>query len=103
MASRARLSPQCTICQHPQRARIEVGLVHKVPYRVLAARFAASFDAIYRHNKLHLSATTRAAILAAQPATEVDVEALREREDGSLLANLVTQRARLAIAGEQAA
>src|SRR5262245_48951741 len=93
----------CGACNHPDRARIDVGLTYGTPLRVLAKRFDLHRDALWRHKKLHLSAAMKAAILAQRPPTEIDVEALREREDGSLLANLVAQRARLAIAGEQAA
>jgi hypothetical protein len=91
----------CTICQHERRHQIEIGLVHRVPHRVLARRFGVSTDALYRHGRRHLPAQIRAAILAAQKPSEVDLEALQASESAGLLAQLV-QRARLQQQGELA-
>jgi hypothetical protein len=86
----------CTVCESKNRAAIEIGIVHRVPARVLAARFGVSKDAVHRHSKSHLTPTQRAALLTAQrPATAVDLEALRTTESGGLLSQLVAQRARL--------
>ncbi len=43
----------CTICAHEQRAEIDAALLAGEPYRVIAQRYAASEDAVYRH-KGHL-------------------------------------------------
>jgi hypothetical protein len=43
----------CTICQHEKRHLLELGLVHRVPARVLAARFGVSKDALHRHRRNH--------------------------------------------------
>jgi hypothetical protein len=40
----------CSICQHDRRHLIEIGLVHRVPRRVLAKRFSVSPDALWRHD-----------------------------------------------------
>jgi hypothetical protein len=74
-----------------------------VPHRVLAARFNLSKDAIGRHAANHLSPIQRAAILAAQKPSAIDLEALRITESEGLLASLVTQRARLQAHAETAA
>jgi uncharacterized protein (DUF1810 family) len=56
----------CTICTHPEREAINQALVTGEPYRVIAQRFAASPDAVYRHKIDHL------------PAVMVKSEAARE-------------------------
>ena len=88
-------APTCTICSHPKRHALEIGLVHRVPLRVLATRYGASFHALHRHRRNHLSPATAAAILAAAHPAEIDLEALRTSEAEGLLASLLQQRVRL--------
>lgn len=85
----------CTICTHDKRASLELGLVHRVPARVLATRFGVSKDALHRHRRNHLTPQQAAALLAAQKPSVIDLEALQASESEGLLANLVSQRARL--------
>jgi len=87
--------PQCQVCAHERRHQIEIGLTHRVPVRILARRFGLKPGTVHRHSRLHLSPATKAAILAAQKPSEVDLEALQRSEAEGLLAQLVTQRARL--------
>jgi len=97
-----RLGKHCTVCQHDKRHQIEIGLVHRVPVRVLALRFGISHYALHRHRHNHLTPQVAAAILAAQKPTEVDLEALQVSESEGLLSQLVAQRARLQTYAEQA-
>jgi hypothetical protein len=69
--------------------------VHGVSGRVLAQRFELSKDAIHRHAQKHLTPQIRAAILAAQQPTAIDLDALRTSESEGLLGSLMVQRARL--------
>src|SRR5262249_42824620 len=85
----------CKVCAHERRHLIEVGLTHGVPVRTLGARFGLKPSTIYRHGKLHLPPQVRAAILQAQQPSEIDFEQLQRSESAGLLAQLVTQRARL--------
>jgi hypothetical protein len=85
----------CTICRHPKKHLIEVGLTYGTPLRVLAKRFEVSFWAVHRHGRNHLSPQLRAAILVAQKPSEVDLEQLQRSEAEGLLGQLVSQRARL--------
>jgi hypothetical protein len=85
----------CKVCAHERRHQIEIGMVHQVPFRTLGARFGLKPSTLYRHAKLHLPPQTRAAILAAQKPSEVDLEQLQRNEAEGLLSQLVTQRARL--------
>jgi hypothetical protein len=87
--------PPCTICSHDKRHQIEIGLVHRLSARVLAHRFGVSESALYRHKQSHLSPQIAAAILAAEKPSDIDLEALQASESEGLLAQLVTQRARL--------
>src|SRR5262249_6889215 len=93
---------QCGVCQHPKRHQIELGLVYRVPYAVLGKRFGLSAQAIYRHRHNHLTPQQAAAILSAQKPSEIDLEALQASESEGLLAQLVTQRARLQTHSEMA-
>jgi hypothetical protein len=86
---------RCTICNHEKRHQIEIGLVHRVPLRILAARFNVKHHALHRHRHNHLSPQIAAAILSAQKPSAVDLEALQASESEGLLSQLVTQRARL--------
>lgn len=91
----AKRGVECQVCAHEQRARIEIGLTHGSPYRVLAKRFNVSADAIGRHARNHLSPQIKAAILTAQAPSAVDLEQLQANESAGLLSQLVHQRARL--------
>jgi hypothetical protein len=93
----------CTVCIHPQRHLIEVGLCYGTPMRVLSKRFGPSFHSIYRHSRHHLSPQLRAAILTAQEPQAIDLEELKASEASGLLAQLVSQRARLQRHSEVAA
>jgi hypothetical protein len=92
----------CTVCNQKSRPQIEIGIVHRVPARVLAARFDVSKDAILRHAKNHLTPVQRAALLVHAKPQPVDLEALRTSESEGLLSQLVAQRARLQQAAELA-
>jgi hypothetical protein len=90
------------VCEHKARHQIEIGLVHQVPARVLGRRFELSKDAILRHSRNHLTPQVRAAILAAQAPTAIDLDALRTSESEGLLGSRVVQRARLQQQGDLA-
>ena len=44
----------CCVCAHPRRDLVELGLVHRVPVRVIAKRFELSKDSLFRHRRLHM-------------------------------------------------
>lgn len=85
----------CSVCAHERRHQIEIGLTHGVSARVLGDRFKLSKDAILRHSRNHLTPAMRAAILAAQKPSAIDLDELRTSESEGLLSALVAQRARL--------
>jgi hypothetical protein len=94
--------PPCKVCIHPQRHLIELGLIHKVPVRVLARKFELTKDAVFRHRRLHLTPQMIAAIATAAHPTEVDLDQLQRTESEGLLGSLVGQRARLQLLSEMA-
>lgn len=100
----AKRGPKCLVCSSPHRAAIELGLCLKVPMQVLGDRYTISRDAIFRHQKSHLSPGQRAQIMAAQKHYEgvETLEKLKQTETESLVANFVGQRARLVMEAETA-
>ena len=89
------MGQRCTICDHPQRALIEMGLARKVPGRALARKFGVSEAAISRHRKNHMPPQLMAALMAGAKPTEIDLEELRKSESEGLLQHMVAQRGRL--------
>jgi hypothetical protein len=85
----------CSICSHPRRHQLEIGLTYKTPKPALARRFGVSTDALFRHARNHLSPQVKAAILTGDKRSAVDLEALQVSESEGLLSQLVVQRARL--------
>ena len=73
----------CTICTHPEREAINQALIAGEPYRVIAQRYAASPDAVYRHKIDHLPAKLAQAEAAKETALADDllgqVKALRNK------------------------
>src|SRR5215217_3354841 len=47
---------RCTVCDHPERHRIDEALVTGAQYRSVARRFRLSDSAVYRHKTEHLPA-----------------------------------------------
>jgi len=86
--------PQCTVCQHRERAGVDLALARGVSVRALAKRYGLGRDSLYRHAKAHLPPQLRASLIAG-PDLDIDLDKLRETESQSLLANLVALRGRL--------
>ncbi len=82
------------MCRHREHAAIDLGLARGVSYEALARRYKLGADALRRHAKNHLPPQLRASLLAG-PDISLDLDALRETESQSLLANLVAVRHRL--------
>jgi hypothetical protein len=85
---------QCTVCNHRERAGVDLALARRVSVRALASRYKLGRDALYRHQKNHLPPQLRASLIAG-PDLDIDLDKLRETESQSLLANLVNLRGRL--------
>jgi hypothetical protein len=92
--------PTCRVCGHEQRHLIELGLVHRIPVRILASRFDVPKSTVFRHRRTHMSPQLIAAIATAAHPSEVDLEQLQRSESEGLLGSLVSQRARLQMLSE---
>ena len=53
---------RCTICNHPARPQIDLGIATGLSKRAIAQRFKVSRDAVWRHSQAHLTAEVRAAL-----------------------------------------
>lgn len=87
--------PACTVCNHPDRASIELGLANKVPIRVLGKRYGLSSDSVWRHGQRHMSAELHSQLMTRGRMTPADLENLRITESEGVLQHLVAVRGRL--------
>lgn len=85
----------CKVCEHPDRASIELGLANSVPIRVLGKRYGLSPDSVWRHGKNHMSAELHGQLMTRGRMTATDLEQLREVESEGVLQHLVAVRGRL--------
>lgn len=87
--------PQCTVCKHDDRSRIELFLARRVPLSVIGARFNFSISSLSRHRTNHMPAALKAALSFDRPQTDLDLEKLRQNESEKFLQNLVAHRGHL--------
>jgi hypothetical protein len=85
----------CKVCEHPDRASIELGLANKVPIRVLGKRYGLSADSVWRHGQRHMSAELHGQLMTRGRMTPADLENLRLTESEGVLQHLVAVRGRL--------
>ncbi|MBJ6978058.1 hypothetical protein [Luteimonas sp. MC1895] len=85
----------CKVCDHPDRASIELGLANKVPIRVLGKRYGLSADSVWRHGQRHMSAELHGQLMTRGRMTPQDLENLRITESEGVLQHLVAVRGRL--------
>ncbi len=90
----ARGSP-CKVCEHPDRASIELGLANKVPIRVLGKRYGLSSDSVWRHGQRHMTADLHIQLMTRGRVSPTDLANLEAIESESLLQNAVASRGRL--------
>lgn len=89
------MARKCNVCEHPDRATIELGVANRISYEVLAKRHGLHKDSIQRHRSNHMPPHIMAALLTRGRAIDLDLEAMRESESEGLLSNLVVMRAKL--------
>jgi hypothetical protein len=88
-------SIRCSVCQHRERAALDLALARGVSVGTLSRRYRLGPDSLYRHSKAHLPPQLRASLLAGPSLEGIDLDKLRDTESQSLLANLVALRRRL--------
>jgi hypothetical protein len=92
---------RCTICAHPDRARIEFARICGISLEKVAQNFGVGYQAVWRHMGAHVSAEARAQYLG-----DVDLKGLAERanaESLSLLDYLAITRSTLMVQMQTAA
>ena len=85
----------CRICNHPDRARIELQIARKVPNRRVASNFSISPDSVQRHKSNHMPPQLTAALVCGTREAEIDLEQLRVSESECMLQHLLALRGRL--------
>ena len=78
---------QCVICQHPERARIELARTAGASLSSVAAKFGVSRDSIHRHFHRHVTESRRSELLAG-PARVEELANQAADESRSLLEQL---------------
>ena len=70
---------KCTVCRHPEKARIEALRVSGVSLEALAEQFGLGRDAVFRHCKSHMTAETKASyLLGAAQISSLAEQAAKE-------------------------
>jgi hypothetical protein len=85
----------CTICEHQERASIELGLANHTGVMALSRQHNVSKKALERHRANHMPAALKAELMTKGRMSPIDLENLRRTESEGILQNLVVQRARL--------
>ena len=85
----------CKVCEHPDRASIELGLANGIGIRPLGKRYGLSSDSVWRHGKNHMTADLHAQLFTRGRANPADLENLKISESEGLLHNLIAVRGRL--------
>jgi len=67
------MSRTCTICTHPERAKIEAAITAGTSYRHIASQFSARYKSIERHAIDHIQETIKQTQAAKEEAQSLDV------------------------------
>lgn len=97
------MSRLCTVCEHPDRAQLEIGMANGIALRVLSLRYGMSQDALWRHRQNHMDTDLVARLKTRGSRSDEELAHIREVESKSLLDHLVYQRGRLYRNGDRAA
>jgi hypothetical protein len=86
--------PYCTVCEHRERAAIDVAIARGISLAALAKRYRLGKDSLWRHKTRHQPAQLKARLLAGPDLAGIDLDKLRETESQSLLSHLIAIRHR---------
>lgn len=86
---------RCKVCEHEDRARIELALANRLSVPTIAQKYGLYNDTLYRHRDNHMSPQLVAALVNGGGTQNTDVERLKREEYSGLLENLRAQRGRL--------
>lgn len=85
----------CSVCNHSDRASIEIGLANGIALRVLGLRHGLTEDALGRHRSNHMDAELLGRLKLRGVRSDEELAHIRDVEGKSILDNFATQRARL--------
>ena len=89
-----KLSARCSICSHPEKARIELLKAAGASLDALAAKFSISRDSLHRHWKTHVPDSVKADYLCGQ-AQLADLAEVAAAEGTSVIEYLKVVRTHL--------
>lgn len=89
------MSKPCSICEHPDRAQVEIGLANGIAQRVLGLRYGLNQAQLSRHRSNHMDIELIARLRVRGSRSDEELAQIREHESKSLLDHLVWQRGRL--------
>lgn len=89
------MSKPCSICEHPDRAAIEIGLANGIALRVLGLRYGLDPTQLSRHRSRHMDTDLIARLRVRGSRSDEELAQIREHESKSLLDHLAWQRGRL--------
>lgn len=89
------MAQPCSVCEHPDRAQVEIALANGVAQRVLALRYGLDRSQLSRHFARHVPDAHKVRLRTRAARSDEELAALRDTESKSLLDNLTWQRVRL--------
>ena len=89
------MSKPCSICEHPDRAAVEIGLANGIAQRVLGLKFGLGQAQLSRHRSRHMDTDLIARLRVRGSRSDEELAQIREHESKSLLDHLAWQRGRL--------
>lgn len=89
------MAKPCSVCQHPDRAQVEIGLANDIALRILAQKYGLSFTQLSKHRTNHMDEQTLLRLRIRGRRSDEELAQIRDIESKSLLDHLVWQRARL--------
>jgi hypothetical protein len=97
------MARHCTVCEHLDRSKVELGLANGIAARVLGLRYGLSPDALARHRENHMDSKLLASLKTRHCRSDEELAQIREVESKSLLDEFIWQRAQLYRNGDHAA
>lgn len=91
---------RCTICAHPKRAAIEREALGGLPVRAVARNYNVSEDALYRHQRMHLSRPTPGNSTSEGRERDLDRREANDRVVRAVMSKLAGQLNRAEQAGD---
>lgn len=89
------MAKPCSVCSHPDRAQVEIGLANEIALRIMGKRYGLDPSQLSRHRTNHMDEQTLLRLRVRGRRSDEELAQIREVEGKGLLDHLVWQRARL--------